>query len=171
MKLLDIFCGRGGWTKAFLKRGWHCVGVDIVDLDYPGELLLGDARELDLSFIDSFDAVIASSPCEEFARAWLPWLRFDKTPTPEALELLLFSIKICQAKPRRLAECSKFSARHIAGAQLIGSYAFWGDVPALMPRVTGKEKLSGLNPARRAEIPPALADWIATCFSNNRERV
>lgn len=64
-KLLDLFCGVGGWSKAFLDHGWHCVGVDIADLGYPGEFV----RELEPAWIDSFDAVMASTPCEEFARA------------------------------------------------------------------------------------------------------
>jgi len=35
-RLLDLFCGRGGWSKAFMSRGWHCVGVDIEALGYRG---------------------------------------------------------------------------------------------------------------------------------------
>jgi len=29
--MLDLLCGRLGWTKAFLARGWECVGVDLVE--------------------------------------------------------------------------------------------------------------------------------------------
>lgn len=31
MRMLDLFCGRLGWSKAFLARGWECVGVDLVE--------------------------------------------------------------------------------------------------------------------------------------------
>jgi hypothetical protein len=30
-KLLDLFAGRFGWSKAFAARGWECVGVDLVE--------------------------------------------------------------------------------------------------------------------------------------------
>ena len=29
MRMLDLFSGRWGWSKAFAKRGWECVGVDL----------------------------------------------------------------------------------------------------------------------------------------------
>jgi site-specific DNA-cytosine methylase len=29
MRMLDLFCGRWGWSKAFAARGWECVGVDL----------------------------------------------------------------------------------------------------------------------------------------------
>jgi len=40
-----------------------------------------------------FDAYVMSPPCEEYARAWLPWVRMDKTPGPEAIRLLEWSVK------------------------------------------------------------------------------
>jgi len=163
--LLDLFCGVGGWSKAFLPLGWRCVGVDIADLGYPGEMLRCDVRELEPSFVDSFDAVVVSPPCEEFARAWLPWLRCDKTPAPEAVSLLRWSVNLCD-RPSRIVECSKFAARHVPGAALFGSYALWGDVPALMPKLPkSKERKSGLRPELRAEIPMELSSWIARYFT------
>ena len=30
-RMLDLFCGRLGWSKAFLAKGWECVGVDLVE--------------------------------------------------------------------------------------------------------------------------------------------
>lgn len=104
MKLLDLFCGRGGWTKGFLSLGWQCVGVDIVDHGYPAELVIDDVRALSRDYIDSFDAVVSAAPCEEFARAWLPWLRCDKTPAPDAISLLELAVEIATAKPNRIAE-------------------------------------------------------------------
>ena len=31
MRLLDLFSGRWGWSRAFAARGWECVGVDMVE--------------------------------------------------------------------------------------------------------------------------------------------
>lgn len=171
-RVLDLFCGVGGWSKAFAARGWHCVGVDIAALGYPFEFVQADVWTLERAWIDGFDAVVASPPCEEFARAWLPWLRGDKRPEQWALDLLAWSVSLCD-RPGRLVECSVFGARHVPGALLNGSYALWGDVPVLMPRLPrGKMRKSGKRPELRAEIPPQLsgsvADWFAAGLSLSR---
>lgn len=166
MKLLELFCGRGGWSKSFHSRGWECVGVDLVDLGYPFRLILADCRTLDPDWINGFDAVIASPPCEDFARAWLPWLRGDHKPKPEAIDLLRWSVALLD-RPRRLVECSNFAAKHVAGSIREGSFALWGDVPLLMPATARrKTKKSGLRPDLRAEIPVPLADIVADHFSS-----
>lgn len=164
--LIDFFCGVGGWSKAFMARGWTCVGVDIAALGYPGLFWQCDVRAVPASVIDEANAVVSSPPCEEFARAWLPWLRGDHKPEQWALDLLKWSVEMCAAKPNRITECSVFSGRHVEGGQRHGSYMLWGDVPLLMPRLPrGKMAKSGMNPELRAEIPPALADWVAECYT------
>jgi len=36
MKILDLFCGMGGWSKAFAEAGHDCTGIDIDNkLGYP----------------------------------------------------------------------------------------------------------------------------------------
>ncbi len=163
--LLDVFCGVGGWTKSFQARGWNCVGVDIASLGYPATLVQRDALTLPREWINRFDGVVMSPPCEEFARAWLPWLRGDHKPAQWALDLLQWSVALCD-RPNRIVECSNFAARHIPGSIRFESYALWGDVPLLMsvlPR--GKMAKSGKRPELRAEIPPALADAVADWFT------
>lgn len=162
--LLDLFCGVGGWSKGFLRRGWRCVGVDVAAFGYPGEFIQCDVRELTRDFIDGFDAVAASPPCEEFARASLPWLRGDGKPDEEHVALLRWSVALCD-RPNRIVECSRFATRHAPGAVMNESYALWGDVPLLMPAfVRRKTYHSGKFPERRAEIPRGLSDCIAMHF-------
>lgn len=166
--LLDVFCGVGGWTKSFSARGWNCVGVDIVSLGYPGRFVQRDALTLSREWIDSFDAVVMSPPCEDFARAWLPWLRGDKQPEKWALDLLEWSVSLCD-RSCRIVECSNFAARHVPGAFRFGSYALWGDVPLLMPFLPrGKMAKSGMRPELRSEIPAALANAVECWFSHDR---
>lgn len=163
--LLDLFCGVGGWSKSFAARGWRCVGVDIESLGYPYELVQCSVLDLTPDFINSFDAITASPPCEEFARAWLPWLRGDHNPEEWAIDLLQWSVNLCD-RPGRIVECSNFSARHVPGGTRFGSYTLWGDVPLLMPQLPrGKVAKTGMHPELRAEIPPALADWIADNYT------
>lgn len=167
--LLDVFCGVGGWTKTFKSRGWNCVGVDLADFsaEYPGEFVQADALTLGREWIDQFDAVLMSPPCEEYARAWLPWLRGDKQPAKWALDLLEWSVALCD-RPGRMVECSNFSARHVAGSIRVGSYSLWGDVPLLIRDVPrGKMAKSGMRPELRAEIPDELARSVAEWFECN----
>jgi hypothetical protein len=98
MRLLDLFCGRWGWSRAFAARGWECVGVD---LQYPPELpvrcefvkidvleikqvggILLSGRDpsageslhyasmphADYWLGQPFDFIVASPPCEEFSK-------------------------------------------------------------------------------------------------------
>lgn len=167
-KMLDIFCGVGGWTKVFQARGWKCTGVDLHDFaaKYSGEFIQADALTLERGWIDQFDAVLMSPPCEEFARAWLPWLRCDKLPAEYAVDLLTWSVALCD-RPGRLVECSRFSSRHVPGSLAFGSYSLWGDVPLLMRDIPrGKQKKSGMRPDLRAEIPFELAQSVAEWFEH-----
>jgi len=144
---------------AALARGWHCTGIDIINRGYPGHFVeaalpLSDSHLL--SYAPSL--IIASPPCEEFARHHLPWLN---GPTPSTA-LLRWAIALADRLPVPvLIECSLFAHRHIAATAITGSYALWGNVPALLPSVPRrKARLSGTNPAARAMIEPILADWI-----------
>src|SRR4051812_18011013 len=89
MRMLDLFCGRGGWTDAFLSRGWECVGVDIQrNPDYRGEFMERDVLQLTPEFVREFDFVCASSPCEEFSIHGLKHF-FPKPKFPD-MGLVLF---------------------------------------------------------------------------------
>lgn len=165
--LLDLFCGRGGWSEAFARRGWSCVGVDINPVPYPFTFRRSSVLDLQPYWIDCFDAVVASPPCEEFARAWLPWLRGDRAPAREAIRLLRWAVALCD-RPRRLVECSQFARRYVPGGTRFQSHVLWGDVPLLMPFwQANKERQSGSDPSRRAVIPYALADTVAQAFTNS----
>src|ERR1700679_4032751 len=81
MRLLDLFCGKWGWSRAFAARGWDCVGVDLIEPDETPErcefwkLDVLDIRwagsfvgfEATAAWLGQFDAICASSPCEEFS--------------------------------------------------------------------------------------------------------
>lgn len=164
-RLLDLFCGIGGWSRAFSARGWECTGVDLEALGYPWEFKRCDVRDLDLSWINSFDAVVMSPPCDDFARAWLPWLRGDQTPSRGALDLLQWSIALAGERPCRIVECSRFAARHAGGGVRSGSQVLWGDVPLLLPE-TPREKMKhpGQRPDLRAAIPFELSACVERHF-------
>jgi hypothetical protein len=158
--LLDLFCGKGGWSKAALSAGWRTVGVDNQRHDYPGELILCNLPWPAHAITSLHPTlIIASPPCEEFARAHLPWLRGNGIAD---CHLLDWSLSLIGRMPCPvIVECSWFAARHRPGARLVGSYALWGNVPALMPKIARRKmKTSGTRPADRAMIPYQLAEWI-----------
>jgi len=65
MKVLDLFCGLGGWSKPFIKAGYDCTGIDIHDLGYPGRFINADINDWEPD--QHYDIVLASPPCTEFS--------------------------------------------------------------------------------------------------------
>jgi len=74
MKVLDLFCGMGGFSIGFHREGFECYGLDNVDVGYPYELIKQDIRDYQPNG-ERFDVVVASPPCNEFSR-----LRLAPTP-------------------------------------------------------------------------------------------
>lgn len=172
--VIDLCCGRGGWSKGFIAQGYHALGIDIVDQpDYPGEFLRLDVRHVSgRSLMESYPSavvVVASPPCEEFTRHMMPWTKRRNPPEP-SLEI----VKACRDVARNaglplILENVREAQRWIGRAQAhYGSRYLWGAVPALMPLpYTGerkKESLSSTARAIRAEIPLFLAEHIARVF-------
>lgn len=160
--LIDLFCGRGGWTKAALRRGWRAVGYDQAAPDYPAELHTATLPLPVRTFIDQAPTlIVASPPCEEFARAEMPWLRGDHRPDQAAIDLLQWSLSLIGCGVPVVVECSLFAARYVEPQARAGPFALWGNLPALLPILTRhKTRRNGYYAAARAEIPDALAGWI-----------
>ena len=67
-KLLDLFCCAGGAAFGYRQAGFHVTGVDIrPQPNYPFTFVLGDALQLDKDFLQSFDAIHASPPCQSYS--------------------------------------------------------------------------------------------------------
>jgi len=90
MKILDLFCGRGGWSVPFIEYGDDVLGVDIKNSSYPGQLILQDVRTLDGARFRGFELIIGSPPCEDFSNARYKSRHVHgKNPNPEkGLELI-----------------------------------------------------------------------------------
>jgi len=137
-RMLDLFCGRGGWTNAFLDRGWEVVGVDLVrHPEYRGEFIEADALEITPEFARGFDFGCASSPCEEFSVHGMKM--FHKAPKFPDMGLVLF----CWT--RRMFDTAGIpyvmenvrAAQDFVGkaAHKCGPFHLWGNaVPPLMPQ-------------------------------------
>lgn len=67
MKLLDLYCKQGGASTGYAQAGFEVVGVDIAKQKrYPFTFIQADALEIlqDLEFIEQFDVIAASPPCQ-----------------------------------------------------------------------------------------------------------
>lgn len=173
MKLLDLFCGRGGWSRVAVSRGWDVVGIDAVPQpDFPGRFVL---RTLPIPAEILYaawhpDAVTVSPPCEQFARHHLPWI---KGPAPD-LSLMQWALSLVDLLPCPvIVECSRFAGWHFPRSSRCGSLRLWGAVPTLLPTPRPhKMRTPGYDPAGRAVIPPEVATVFleaveSGCFSRS----
>jgi hypothetical protein len=184
VRMLDLCCGRLGWSKAFLSRGWECVGVDLVT---PPSIPAGftfrcmdilDWRAWDLK---GFDFACASTPCEEFSVHGQR--HFHPNPKYPSLGIELFN------HARRILEDSgiPFIIENVRPAQEFvgdavnhcGPFFFWGNaVPPILPQGITKSKwkpkegrpgnwsdsfmgTKSVRKAATATIPPELAACVA----------
>ena len=67
MKILELFCGLGGWSKGFhdIFPNAEFYGVDIKDYGYPYNFIKADLNDWESK--EKYDIILASPPCTEFS--------------------------------------------------------------------------------------------------------
>jgi hypothetical protein len=99
MKILDLFSCCGGASTGLYNNGKNkVVGVDINDNHiYPFEFIKANVLELETSFLEEFDIIWASPPCQQFSIGSKRWLNlgYDMPPNliPQTRILLNKSTK------------------------------------------------------------------------------
>ena len=137
-RMLDLFCGRGGWTNEFMARGWECVGVDLVrHPDYRGEFVQADVLDIEAGYLVGFNFICASSPCEGFS-VWGMRHFFPDPDYPKlGIELFNHTRGICEdAGIPYIMENVRAAQKFVgeAGAHC-GPFYLWGSaIPLLVPQ-------------------------------------
>lgn len=69
--ILDLFCGAGGATKGYQNAGFQVCGIDIKPQPrYIGDFFIQmSALDCDYEFLDIFDMIHASPPCQKYSKA------------------------------------------------------------------------------------------------------
>jgi hypothetical protein len=148
--MVDLFCGRGGWTKGFLAQGWRVRGYDLnPQPDYPKEAEFVQADILTLTAADLADAdfICCSSPCEEFSVHCMK--HFHPNPKFPEMGIKLFNHarEMCEESGKPYVMENVRCAERFVGRSVnhCGPFYLWGTgVPAIMPAALYKVQ-KGLN--------------------------
>jgi len=172
--VVDLYCGRGGWTKAFLEAGARVIGVDLYDqAHYPAgaEFRRADCLTLDGRQFAGATLVVASSPCDEFSPFSMPWTRARNPPYPvNGIALFRAAERIAREAGAPLVLENVRAAQPFVGRAVlhVGPFYLWGNgVPALVPaslRRKKKEAYGSRQRADRGEIPADLARHVAMFY-------
>lgn len=199
--MLDLFCGRWGWSRAFAARGWRCVGIDLVWPPSPwpeGDIGFQDRDVLTVSVAEiklgEFDFICASPPCEQFSVHGMKHFH-PNPPYPElGIKLFNHTRAVCEESGVPYVIENVRAAQQFVGQAVhhCGPFYLWGNgVPPLMnggikkgldmgrDPVTGKRTLrlgrrsSHKSKARAADkqITATIPPELASCVAAYAERL
>ena len=174
IKVIDLYCGLGGWTTGLIENNIDVTGYDIVDFSdkYPSKFVKADL--LTYNNFDNCDIIVASPPCTDFTKSSFPktWRVVKDYPPdiPSAMKLFNRVYEIVDiVKPvYYLIENVRGAQKYVGKAKFhIGSRYFWGTFPNFT--VTNKEDIYGKSyvapskdrPAIRAKIPLSISRAFA----------
>jgi hypothetical protein len=197
--MLDLFCGRFGWGRAFAERGWEVVGVDLME---PGEIpsrclfFQADVLDWDAKAVtwQDVDFICASSPCEQFSLFGMKHFH-PNPPYPElGIKLFNHTRAICEASGVPYVMENVRPAQHFVGGAVnhCGPFYLWGTgVPPLLPQgikkglsmkrdpITGKRELrlgrrsshGSKMRARDKAITATIPSCLSNCVADYAERI
>lgn len=154
--MVDLFCGRGGWTKGFMAHGWRCIGIDLFPQpEYPGEFIQADIAQL--YELPEADFYCCSSPCNEFTPHCLKMFRPNPKWPMTGIALFEHSRALLEAtgKPYIMenVRCAQKFVGQAAGHS--GSFYLWGHVPVILPQKVFKAKWTK-RPGKPGNFAPEL---------------
>ena len=67
IKVLDLFSGAGGAALGYIQAGFTLTGIDNVKKPYPAEFIKADVMALSIDYLQQFDLIHASPPCQSYS--------------------------------------------------------------------------------------------------------
>lgn len=193
MKVLDLFCGLGGWSDGFAAEGFEVLGVEIdrkIARLYKHPVIVADVRTLNGEMFKSFDVIVGSPPCRDFSEfARVYGHKWKEPPNPEKGLILVNSFLkfVEKAKPtfwlmENVANLEKFLSlkpKVVTYLTKRKKHGFWGDFPPfLVPRTNKvltymkngkkyhKTPYGKLGSWRYSRIPFPVAQALARATKN-----
>jgi hypothetical protein len=195
LRLLDLFCGRWGWSRAFAARNWECDGIDLVSSPLPAanaHFTCADVLDLTVAIVKRFepDFIVASPPCDEFACFQMKHFRKDPPYPMKGIELFNHTRALCELSGiPHVIENVRAAQEFVGKADgHAGSFYLWGNaVPPILPRVYKAKWTANVRHGRTApgnfapelnlpksERKPLLAVIpleLANCVADYAERI
>jgi hypothetical protein len=187
---IDLFCGLGGWADGLIAEGYDVVGFDIERHEYgehryPGMLVIQDVLTLHGAQFKDAALIVASPPCQEYSYMAMPWTKakakakaIRADASGEAMENLNRLFDACFLIQREACEAAgrhvPMVVENVLGAQPwvgrsrwnFGSFALWGDVPALMP-IPARGTLTKTKDSGRKGVGSG-GSWFYQNYGNGR---
>jgi len=129
MRLLDLYSKAGGAAMGYHRAGFEVVGVDIKKQKrFPFTFIQADALEVleDKAFLDSFDVIHASPPCQTHSAT--KHLRNAQGKTTTKIDL------IPQTRAALIASGKPYVIENVPGAPLINPIQMCGSSFGLTAR-------------------------------------
>ena len=121
MKLLDLFCGAGGASAGYAAAGFEVHGVDLKHgKRYPYTYVRADVLDVlrDTNYLDQFDVIHASPPCQ--THSITQHLRNAQGKTTNKLDL------IPETRAALIASGKPYIIENVPGSRLINPIQLCG---------------------------------------------
>ena len=166
----------GGLAHGYDVTGYDIEAHEYGEERYPARLVLQDVLTLDGAQFADAALIVASPPCQEFSYMAMPWKRAkqiaralrgrDEFPegyrgsrtVAELTALFDACFRIQREASAAAGRRIPMVVENVRGAEpwvgrarwSFGSYYLWGDVPALMPKTLGAQKVPSASGRRTA---------------------
>lgn len=186
MKVLELCCGRWGWSKPFIECGHDVTGIDVNRImDVPQNARFIQSDIMDWEPDQHYDIVMASPPCTDFSIAKkYAWGTQDERIGLDLVYRVFYLIS--KIKPKYfLVENVLGLAEFIGKPDQIVRYGrtrnhkhayLWTNIPSigmLDNMIEFRSDNFGNSDPRRAEIPRPLSNKVheILCFTKDRESI